>query len=167
VAEGERYEHVKPADTAPAGPPQPARALTAKPLAFQFVDLQRATREPPRFTAIFSEDQKGFYINGQKYSADAQPMVRAKVGGYEHWRIVNNSRELHPMHIHQVHFLPFLENDRPFRDPHWFDTVNVPVGGSVDVIMDFTDPIIRGMSLFHCHLLNHEDKGMMAKVLFF
>jgi FtsP/CotA-like multicopper oxidase with cupredoxin domain len=154
-------------DTAPAGPPEPAKVATAKPPAFRLVDLERMKREPPRFTAVFSEDHKGFYINGQKYSADAQPMVRAKIGGYEHWRIVNNSRELHPMHIHQVHFLPFLENDRPLSDPRWFDTVNVPVGGSVDVIMDFTDPIIRGMSLFHCHLLNHEDKGMMAKVLFF
>jgi len=34
------------------------------------------------------------------------------------------------------------------------------------LVMDFTDPIIRGMSLFHCHLLKHEDKGMMAKILF-
>jgi FtsP/CotA-like multicopper oxidase with cupredoxin domain len=33
-------------------------------------------------------------------------------------------------------------------------------------MMDFTDPIIRGLSLFHCHLLSHEDKGMMAKILF-
>ena len=38
--------------------------------------------------------------------------------------------------------------------------------GSVDVILDFTDPLIKGMSVFHCHLLNHEDKGMMAKILF-
>ncbi len=56
----------------------------------------------------------------------------------------------------------------PVPDPPevWLDTVNVPHGGSVDVIMDFTDPVIRGMSVFHCHLLNHEDKGMMAKILF-
>ncbi len=154
-------------DTAPAGPPELARVATAKPPAVNLVDVQRMKREPPSFIAVFSEDDKGFYINGQKYSADGQPMVRAKIGGYEHWRIVNNSREIHPMHIHQVHFLPFLENARPFPNPHWLDTVNVPVGGSVDVIMDFTDSIIRGMSLFHCHLLNHEDKGMMAKVLFF
>ena len=40
------------------------------------------------------------------------------------------------------------------------------VEGSADLVMDFTDPIIRGTSLFHCHLLNHEDKGMMAKVVF-
>ena len=37
---------------------------------------------------------------------------------------------------------------------------------SLDLIMDFTDPIIRGVSVFHCHLLSHEDKGMMAKILF-
>jgi len=36
----------------------------------------------------------------------------------------------------------------------------------VDVILDLTAPVIKGMSVFHCHLLNHEDKGMMAKILF-
>jgi len=38
--------------------------------------------------------------------------------------------------------------------------------GSVDVIMDFTDPVIRGISRLHCHLLKHEDKGMDGKILF-
>jgi len=52
------------------------------------------------------------------------------------------------------------------KDPVWLDTVNVSYGPSVDLVMDFTDPIIRGMSLFHCHLLKHKDKGMMAKILF-
>jgi FtsP/CotA-like multicopper oxidase with cupredoxin domain len=93
-------------------------------------------------------------------------MVRAHVGEYQHWRIVNATRELHPMHIHQVHFLAFRENDRAIADEAWLDTINVPAGGSVDVVMDFTDPVIRGTSVFHCHLLNHEDKGMMAKVRF-
>src|SRR6202007_735226 len=97
---------------------------------------------------------------------DTVPMRRSRVGTYEHWRIVNATAELHPMHIHQVHFLAFAENEHPMANPVGLDTVNVPVGGSVDVVMDFTDPVIRGMSLFHCHLLNHEDKGMMAKILF-
>ena len=39
-------------------------------------------------------------------------------------------------------------------------------GGSIDVVMDFANPVIKGMSLFHCHLLNHKEKGMMAKILF-
>jgi FtsP/CotA-like multicopper oxidase with cupredoxin domain len=144
----------------------PAAAAPEAPALFKVVDLERLKRETPRFVAVFSEDRNGFYINDQKYAPDMPPMVRAKVGGYQHWRILNDTGELHPMHIHQVHFLAFLENDRPLPDPQWLDTVNVPVGGSVDVIMDFTDPVIRGMSLFHCHLLNHEDKGMMAKILF-
>jgi suppressor of ftsI len=38
--------------------------------------------------------------------------------------------------------------------------------GTVDMVMDFTDAIIQGMSVFHCQLLSHEDKGMMAKILF-
>jgi suppressor of ftsI len=44
-------------------------------------------------------------------------------------------------------------------------TINVPYRGTLDVIMDFTDPVMRGTSVFHCHPLNHEDKGM-TKVLF-
>jgi FtsP/CotA-like multicopper oxidase with cupredoxin domain len=151
-----------------AAPRPAAMAVVASAAApiVKLVDVEPLKREPPRFTVVFSEDHQGFYINGEKFAAGAPPMVRAKVGEYQHWRIVNSSREIHPMHIHQAHFLPFLENDRPLADSRWLDTVDVPVGGSVDVIMDFTDPVIRGMSVFHCHLLNHEDKGMMAKILF-
>ena len=133
---------------------------------FKTLDLAAEEKAPPRFTVTFTEDKGGFYINGEKFAPDAAPMVRAKVGSFQHWRVVNATRELHPMHIHQVHFLAYAENDKPIANPLWLDTVNVPYGGSVDVIMDFTDPVIRGMSVFHCHLLNHEDKGMMAKVLF-
>jgi FtsP/CotA-like multicopper oxidase with cupredoxin domain len=79
---------------------------------------------------------------------------------------MNRTNEVHPFHIHQVHFLMYAANGTPLQQTEWLDTVNVPVEGSVDLVMDFTDPVIRGTSLFHCHLLNHEDKGMMAKVVF-
>ena len=170
-------------DTGPAGDPNPAMVLAdialrswAAPAGkisatsvkpdFSAVDLATEEKAPPRFTVTFTEDKNGFYINGEKFAPDSAPMVRAKVGSYQHWKIVNATKELHPMHIHQVHFLAYAENDRPIADPVWLDTVNVPFGGSVDVVMDFTDPVIRGMSVFHCHILNHEDKGMMAKILF-
>ncbi len=78
------------------------------------------------------------------------------------FRIVNSTREIHPFHIHQVHFLEYAENSKPSQSPEWLDTY----GGSVDLAMGFTDPIIRGVSVFHCHLLSHEDKGMMATILF-
>jgi FtsP/CotA-like multicopper oxidase with cupredoxin domain len=151
---------------APSTPTEAARLATDTHTAYSHVDLHEREQERPAFTVAFSEDATGFYINGQKFAADGLPMTRARIGTYAHWRIVNNTRELHPFHIHQVHFLVYRENDRQLPDPQWLDTVNVAVGGSVDVIMDFTDSIIRGMSVFHCHLLNHEDKGMMAKILF-
>jgi suppressor of ftsI len=122
---------------------------------------------PPDFTVTFTEDKAGFYINGRKFSMQDGPMLRVRVGSMQHWRIVNATGELHPFHIHQIHFLAYAENGTPLSSPEWLDTVNVPYGnGSVDLIMDFTDPIIKGLSLFHCHLLSHEDKGMMAKILF-
>jgi FtsP/CotA-like multicopper oxidase with cupredoxin domain len=120
----------------------------------------------PDFIVKFTEDDHGFYINGRKYSPTDGPMAQVTIGGYQHWRVINATDELHPFHIHQVHFLAYATNGRPEAHSNWLDTVNVPARGSVDLIMDFTDPIIRGMSLFHCHLLKHEDKGMMAKILF-
>src|SRR5712691_11126079 len=170
-------------DTGPDGDPNPAMVLAdvvPRPAAgsmpkvvessrkpdLKALDLAAEEKAPPRFIVTFTEDKKGFYINGEKFVPDAAPMVRGKIGTFQHWRIVNATKELHPMHIHQVHFLAYAENGKPITDPMWLDTVNVPYGGSVDVIMDFTDPVIRGMSVFHCHLLNHEDKGMMAKILF-
>jgi FtsP/CotA-like multicopper oxidase with cupredoxin domain len=119
-----------------------------------------------QFVVNFTEDKQGFYINGKKFEMNAGPMLTVDVGSLQHWQVLNPTREVHPFHIHQVHFLPYAVDGNPIKDPAWVDTVNVPYGSSVDLVMDFTDPIIRGMSLFHCHLLKHEDKGMMAKILF-
>jgi suppressor of ftsI len=128
--------------------------------------ITRIENSPSDFVVTFTEDKKGFYINGKKYGPSDPPMTSVSIGGFHHWRVVNDTHEVHPFHIHQVHFLAYAENGRHLSQPEWLDTVNVPVEGSVDMMMDFTDPIIRGVSLFHCHLLSHEDKGMMAKILF-
>jgi FtsP/CotA-like multicopper oxidase with cupredoxin domain len=147
-------------------PPKQAHALDERRPLYKRLDLERFKKTTPEFTVIFTEDKNGFYINNRKFAPDATPMTSARVGTYQHWRIVNVTAELHPFHIHQVHFLAYAENGVPLSHPAWLDTVNVPYRGTVDVILDFTDPVIKGMSVFHCHLLNHEDKGMMAKILF-
>jgi FtsP/CotA-like multicopper oxidase with cupredoxin domain len=174
-------------DTGPDGDPNPgmtladlvdlktdAPATRTFPASIQkpvFVPVSNAKlpslETTPDFTVTFTEDKQGFYINGKRYGPEDAPMTRVRVGTYQHWRIVNKTHEVHPFHIHQIHFLFYATNDQPEPQSEWLDTVNVPVEGSVDLIMDLTDPIIRGMSLFHCHLLSHEDKGMMAKILFF
>jgi len=146
--------------------PKPEHAIDHRRPVFKPVNVDSIKKLAPDFIVTFTEDKNGFYINGLKFAPDATPMTSARVGTYQHWRIVNETAELHPFHIHQVHFLAYAENGVPLARPAWLDTVNVPYRGSVDVILDFTDPVIKGMSVFHCHLLNHEDKGMMAKILF-
>src|SRR5437660_6622620 len=128
--------------------------------------LERVESTSLQFVCPFTEDKQGFYINGQKFEMNAGPMLTVDIGSLQHWRVMNPTREVHPFHIHQVHFLVYAVGEKPMKDPVWVDTVNVAYGSSVDLVMDLTDPIIRGMSLFHCHLLSHEDKGMMAKILF-
>jgi FtsP/CotA-like multicopper oxidase with cupredoxin domain len=173
-------------DTGPDGDPNPAMVIadvgaptenspvrtvvdSGGPVAHDEITkplLHQLEASKPDFTVAFTEDKNGFYINGRKFSMKDDPLLRVQVGGMQHWRIVNSTREVHPFHIHQVHFLAYAENQVRSDFPEWLDTVNVPYGATVDLIMDFTDPIIKGMSLFHCHLLSHEDKGMMAKIQF-
>jgi suppressor of ftsI len=146
--------------------PKQAHTIDGRPPVYKRRDVEPLKKTAPDFTVTFTEDKNGFYINGRKFAPDASPMTSVRVGTYKHWRIVNETAELHPFHIHQVHFLAYAENGVSLSHPTWLDTVNVPYRGTVDVILDFTDPVIKGISVFHCHLLNHEDKGMMAKILF-
>jgi FtsP/CotA-like multicopper oxidase with cupredoxin domain len=155
-------------DSGAGGPSHkvPATAGVAVYREFAPGQLRKVRSTTPNFEVLFTEDKSGFYINRRKFAMDSAPMLTVRVGSLQHWRVRNDTRELHPFHIHQVHFLAYAVNGIPLKKPEWLDTVNVPVHGTVDMIMDFTDPIIRGMSVFHCHLLSHEDKGMMAKILF-
>ena len=174
-------------DTGPDGDPNPAMVLAdmiaatppshanhaawaaPAPAVYKPVSpklIARIENSPSDFVVTFTEDKNGFYINGKKYGPSDPPMTSVSIGGFHHWRVVNNTHEVHPFHIHQVHFLAYAQNGTRVPHPEWLDTVEVPVEGNADLVMDFTDPIIRGVSLFHCHLLSHEDKGMMAKILF-
>jgi suppressor of ftsI len=91
---------------------------------------------------------------------------RTSIGAFHHRRATGETHEGRPFHIQQVHFLIYAPDGVRLKRPEWLDTVNVVVEGNVDLVMDFTDRIMRGVSLFHCHLLSHEDKGMMAKIPF-
>lgn len=99
------------------------------------------------------------------------PNIVAKQGTVEDWIIENRSNELHAFHIHQLHFMLLDYMGRPVNEPFLRDTVNVPyydgkalVYPSVRVRMDFRDPNIVGDFVYHCHLLEHEDNGMMGMI---
>jgi FtsP/CotA-like multicopper oxidase with cupredoxin domain len=99
------------------------------------------------------------------------PNIVAQQGTVEDWIIENRSRELHAFHIHQLHFLLLDYSGRQVNEDFLRDTVNVPYYDghslaypSVRLRMDFRDPNIVGTFVYHCHLLEHEDKGMMGSV---
>jgi len=92
-------------------------------------------------------------------------------GDVEDWIIENRSTELHAFHIHQIHFLLLDWSGISVNEPFLRDTVNVPFFNgrmlkypSVRLRMDFRDPNTVGTFMYHCHLLEHEDGGMMGLV---
>jgi FtsP/CotA-like multicopper oxidase with cupredoxin domain len=99
------------------------------------------------------------------------PNIVAHEGDVEDWIIENRSQELHAFHIHQVHFLLLEWFGLPVNEGILRDTVNVPfwdgknsVYPRVKVRMDFRDPNAVGLFPYHCHLLEHEDSGMMGLI---
>jgi len=101
----------------------------------------------------------------------AVPSIVARQGEVEDWVIENRSNELHAFHIHQIHFLLLDWSGAPVDEPFLRDTVNVPYYNgrmlqypSVRLRMDFRDPNTVGTFVYHCHLLEHEDAGMMGMI---
>lgn len=80
----------------------------------------------------------------------------------EEWRIVNATNNLHPMHSHEAQFQVYSRNGNtnlPPSDKGWKDTVLVYPFETVRTLIRFTE--YRGIFLYHCHNLEHEDDGMM------
>ncbi len=99
------------------------------------------------------------------------PDIIARQGDVEDWIIENRSTELHAFHIHQLHFELVDWLGIPVHEPFLRDTVNVPYYTgrmleypSVRLRMDFRDPNTVGTFVYHCHLLEHEDGGMMGTI---
>lgn len=86
--------------------------------------------------------------------------IRSHVGATEIWTIQNVVGMDHPFHLHGFHF-QVLDRDgvpEPFRS--WKDTGNVPKHSSIRIVVRFDD--YPGKWMYHCHILDHEDEGMMG-----
>jgi suppressor of ftsI len=146
----------------------PAGAAVAAPAAPAPPDLRGAAIDASR-TFVFTQDsaldpdRQYFYINGQKFDA-GRVDVRVPLGAIEEWTIRNNSDDLHVFHIHQLGFQVVEVNGAPAPFAGPIDTVRVPERGEVKLRLAFTDPVILGRFMFHCHVLRHEDRGMMAQI---
>ncbi|QDV85845.1 SCO family protein [Planctomycetes bacterium TBK1r] len=112
---------------------------------------------------VFTENNKAheFYVDGKMFDPKRVD-TRIPLGSVEEWTITNNTKELHVFHIHQGDFLVTKINGEAQEANGLRDTVSVPTGGSLTLKMDFTEPFICGRFVYHCHLMEHEDAGMVA-----
>jgi len=110
-----------------------------------------------------SEDGNTFFIDGKTFDMNRTD-IRVKLGAVEEWTIRNNADELHTFHIHQGPYQLTEINGVPQPVDDHRDIVDVPIRGEVKVIIPFTNPLIVGRFVYHCHILSHEDKGMMATI---
>ena len=99
------------------------------------------------------------------------PDITVRQGDVEDWVIENRTQEVHAFHIHQIHFMMLEFYGLAVSEPFLRDTVNVPfwdgkssVYPQVKLRMDFRDPNAIGTFLYHCHILEHEDGGMMGTI---
>ncbi|MFT9472533.1 multicopper oxidase domain-containing protein [Streptomyces sp. 11-1-2] len=162
-----------PYDTGPAGNQFPRANLAtlissgkpvarvAPPSAFappeDLSDLPLARRR----TVVFSENKAGtkYYIDGKQFDAHRVDL-RSKLNTTEEWTVVNTSDEQHSFHVHTNHFQLMSINGVPHHGHSLQDIANVPAKGRLVIRIRFTN--YTGKTVLHCHILNHEDMGMMA-----
>jgi FtsP/CotA-like multicopper oxidase with cupredoxin domain len=161
----------------------PTAAVAPPPQKHRFGGLATAAVTAIR-NLYFSEIKERFFMTvvGQTprlFSPDNPPAIVTTQGAVEDWKIENRTRENHSFHIHQIHFLVLAQdhfevNGSPptaALQGQMADMIDVPFWDgnprhpypSVTLRMDFRGPA-TGDFVYHCHILEHEDKGMMAIV---
>lgn len=106
------------------------------------------------------------------YSPLDPPSIITHRGAVEDWTIENYAKEVHEFHIHQIHFQVLSVNGKtiPPDKRQWYDTYQVPYWhGSgpyprIVIRLDFRGAV-AGEFVYHCHILDHEDGGMMANIM--
>lgn len=150
---------------------QPAQMASERVAAVQrtlyFSQHSSNAQDPDNFVLYF------ITVVGQKpepYKMGSPPNIVVHQGDIEDWTIENHSTEDHVFHIHQIHFRVLEVNGKTTNDDTLRDTLDVPYWNgkgpypSVKLRMEFTDPNSVGTFLYHCHILKHEDMGMMGSI---
>lgn len=101
-----------------------------------------------------------FSINGEQWP-DSKP-VHVQQGEIEIWEVQNEAEMDHPFHLHGMFFEVLSINGQPPLLDGWKDTVNVPQRSSLRFAVKYDPP---GMWMFHCHILEHAELGMMGDLM--
>jgi suppressor of ftsI len=142
-----------------------ATNVTSAPLPQQLSAMAKLTQDLAVKTRTFTLDRGSQTINGKKMDDQRVDEV-VHSGDVEIWEVSNRTGTYHPFHIHGVQF-HILTRGGKAPEPYeqgWKDTVLIPNGQTVRLIMrfpEFSDP--HSPYMYHCHILEHEDMGMMAQ----
>jgi FtsP/CotA-like multicopper oxidase with cupredoxin domain len=101
-----------------------------------------------------------FTINGHAYDPGRREWT-STLGTVEEWHITNETNQEHPFHVHVNPFQITKVNGNPVPFQGYHDVAIIPIFGSITVRTRFTD-FVGGPVLIHCHILDHEDMGMMT-----
>jgi len=147
------------ADT-PAPAATPTLTLTNAKRHIEPLPTAGATEIPITFDINQSGANRSF-----QYTINGRPLgqfkpVQAMVGETQIWTINNPTPWSHPFHLHGFFFQVLDKTGAPVHPIEWKDTVSVPYKDSVKVIVKYDDR--PGMWMFHCHILDHADGGLMG-----
>jgi FtsP/CotA-like multicopper oxidase with cupredoxin domain len=141
-------------EPAPAVDEVPMTSRTLEPL-----DLSLATPVDIELTQAYDAEGKLVLgING--VPVDAAEPFHGRVGETQIWTVSTQMEWSHPFHLHGFFFQVLDENRLPRRPLEWKDTVDVPYGGVTQLAVKYEGR--QGMWMFHCHILDHADAGMMG-----
>jgi FtsP/CotA-like multicopper oxidase with cupredoxin domain len=134
---------------------EPAVAAVALPDVLRRIPILDTTRVTAKRLMVLSQG----LINGQPMDPNRVD-VTAPLGATEIWEIENLVGMDHPFHLHGFQFQVLDRNGVPEPFRSWKDVVNVPKHGTARFIVHYAD--FPGKWMFHCHILDHEDHGMMG-----
>jgi FtsP/CotA-like multicopper oxidase with cupredoxin domain len=112
---------------------------------------------------VYSQEPPNFFINGEQFNDDpSNVMEELKLNKTSQWTIRNTTTFWHTFHIHINDFQIIERDGEPVGGIEQEDNVTIPPGGSVT--MRYRPTQFTGRFVFHCHVLGHEDNGMMGVV---
>lgn len=134
---------------------EPAASPAALPTTLRRIEWLDTTQVATTRTIAMTQG----FLNGRVMDL-ARVDEQSALGATEIWRLENLVGMDHPFHLHGFQFQVLDRNGVPVDQPRWEDTVNVPRHETVRFVVRFTD--FAGKWMFHCHILDHEENGMMG-----
>ncbi|AFZ43882.1 multicopper oxidase type 2 [Halothece sp. PCC 7418] len=136
--------------------------LPQKLIAVETLPKPKTVRQFTLNHGMFPGRGMQFLINGQAFDP-RRVDTRVSLDTVEDWEIINTGVMDHPFHLHTNRFQVVSKNGKPVSNATWKDTVLVPRGESVRIRIPFQD--FAGKTVYHCHILDHEDLGMMGIIV--